>query len=310
MLKAKNLQKDYGNFTALKDINMSVQKGEVLALLGPNGAGKTTTMKILTGFLDANHGEVEIDEEILTANNVRRIQNKIGYLPENAPLYPDLNIWEHLDFAADIHGIPADEKTKAIDKVVKVCGLKEKLYFDISQLSKGYKQRLGLAQALIHDPEILILDEPTTGLDPNQIIEIRNFIDSLRKKKTIILSTHIMQEVEALADRVIVINQGEVVAEGTPDSLMQGTSLTHKTKISIKGSLAKAKKELEKLEGVDKIEKEPSPNADIIVLNIFTTENMQALISKTIVNADIDLLEIKTEKEKMEDIFQKLTSKK
>ena len=306
MISVKNLQKNYGEFEALKGINFEVKKGEILALLGPNGAGKTTSMKIMTGFMNADKGKVELDGEILTETSVLRLQNKIGYLPENAPLYPDLNVYEHLEFTAKVHGIPTDEKEKAIRRVVGTCGLEEKLFFNISELSKGYKQRVGLAQALIHDPEILILDEPTTGLDPNQIIDIRNFIKSLQKEKTIILSTHIMQEVEAVADRVVVINEGQVVAEGTPDELMRGRESTHKTKVMIRGCAITAQKSIEKVGNLENITKE-SHSTDMVLFTVFTSDDKRSDIARAIVGSDLELLEMITERQSMEDVFQELT---
>ena len=305
MISVSHLQKSYGNFQALKDIHFTAQKGEILALLGPNGAGKTTTMKILTGFLDANHGSVEIDGEKLTENSLLRLQKKIGYLPENAPLYPDLNVWEHLDFSVSVHEI--DNKEKAIQQAARTCGLEEKMYFNISELSKGYKQRVGLAQALIHDPEILILDEPTTGLDPNQIIEIRDFIESLRMDKTIILSTHIMQEVEAIADRVVVINQGEVVAEGTPEELMRGKSTSHRTKITVRGCPVSTQKTIEKISSLEDVKKENTFGEGIVVFSVYTTEDRRSDIAREVVKAKLELLEMITEKQRMEDVFQELT---
>ena len=307
MITVTNLQKNYGNFRALHDINFSANKGEILALLGPNGAGKTTTMKILTGFMKADDGTVEIDGEILNSDNTQILQSKIGYLPENAPLYPELNVFEHLDFAASIHQIPATEKGKAIRQVAKTCGLMDKMYFDISELSKGYKQRVGLAQALIHDPEILILDEPTTGLDPNQIVEIRSFIDSLRSTKTIILSTHIMQEVEAIADRVVVINKGNVVAQGTPEELTRGKSAAHKTKIAVRGCPKKTKKQLQSIEAIEDILEELHSQKEVVVFTVFTTDDKRSDIARAIVQAELDLLEMTSERQKMEDVFQELT---
>lgn len=307
MITVNNLKKNYGDFRALNDINFTASKGEILALLGPNGAGKTTTMKILTGFMNSDDGCVEIDGESLNSENAQILQGKIGYLPENAPLYPELNVYEHLDFSASVHQIPTHEKAKAIRQVAKTCGLIEKMYFDISELSKGYKQRVGLAQALIHDPEILILDEPTTGLDPNQIIEIRSFIDSLRADKTIILSTHIMQEVEAVADRVVVINKGSVVAQGTPEELMRGQSVSHKTKIIVSGCPKKIKKQLLSIEGVEDVLEEVHPQKEIVIFTVFTSEDKHSDIARTIVEAKLDLLEMTSERQSMEDVFQELT---
>ncbi len=308
MIKFKNITKKYGNYLALDDVSFSIKKGKVTALLGPNGAGKTTSMKILTGFLESSSGIVEIDGKVLTAKNKSEIQKKIGYLPENAPLYPELNVWEHLDFSAKIHGIPPEKRQKAISKVSNLCGISEKLYFDISELSKGYKQRVGLAQAIIHDPEILILDEPTTGLDPNQILEIRDLILSWRSKKTILLSTHIMQEVEALADDVIVIDHGKVIKETAKSKLNSQSNEEDilKIKVSIDGTkkdLKKAEKHLITLKEITVIS-----NVDNTLI-IESISDCRPDIARELIKADIDLLELMLHQSSMEDIFINLTKK-
>ncbi|MBU0648298.1 ATP-binding cassette domain-containing protein, partial [Patescibacteria group bacterium] len=207
MIKIDKLTKQYGPVKALNGVSFAVEKGEIVGLLGPNGAGKTTAMRIITSYLRPTSGQVTVDDMDVNLNT-EKIQSRIGYLPESASLYPELSVLEHLEFAAEVHGLTGDKKNQAIKSVLAVCGLKEKIHFDISELSKGYRQRVALAQSLIHDPEILILDEPTTGLDPNQIIEIRDLIKKLSHDKTIVLSTHIMQEVEAICSRVVLIKEG------------------------------------------------------------------------------------------------------
>src|SRR6202012_4812451 len=211
-IEISNLTKIYGDQKAVDDISFTVGKGEIVGFLGPNGAGKSTTMKIITGYLGQDGGE-----EIVCGLSVRQqpleTKKKIGYLPEANPLYPDMYVREYLDFIADVHKI--DDKAARIEAVIGLVGLTVESKKKLSQLSKGYKQRVGLAAALIHDPEVLILDEPTTGLDPNQIIEIRDLIKSLGKNKTVLFSSHILQEVEALCDRVIIIHKGQLVADDT-----------------------------------------------------------------------------------------------
>lgn len=310
MIQVKNLKKLYGSFQALNGISFSANKGEILALLGPNGAGKTTTMKIITGFLSANNGEVEVDGKDIEESALN-IQEKLGYLPENTPLYPDLNVYEHLEFAAEIHGIvEKTEKKKAIDNVVKLCSLKEKLYFNISELSKGYKQRVALAQAIIHNPDYLILDEPTTGLDPNQILEIRELIREIGKKKTVILSSHIMQEVEALADRVIVINSGKIVAEGTPAELMQGDMLEDTTmiiRLCIRGSQKDVVAKLEKISSVNKVKKEEGISRGIYQYSVQVSKDNREELCAAVVKEKFGLLECVIAKQSLEDVFQELT---
>jgi ABC-2 type transport system ATP-binding protein len=218
MIQAKNVIKTYGETRAVQDVSFSMGKGEILGLLGPNGAGKTTLMKILTCYHFPDYGSVEIaGENIFLAPE--KIKEIIGYLPENAPVYADLNVFEYLDFISDARHIQKQVKKKRLDRAVDICGLSGVLYKPIDQLSKGYRQRVGLAQAIIHDPDILILDEPTTGLDPNQIVEIRKLIQRLGREKTVILSTHILREVEVLCNRVLIMNRGEIAASGTADEI-------------------------------------------------------------------------------------------
>jgi len=215
-ISVSNLTKFYGSQKVVNNISFEINQGEIVGFLGPNGAGKSTTMKMITGFIEANEGNIEVCG-ISVKKNKLAIKKKIGYLPEANPLYFDLYIREYLAFIAGIHSIKNSKKR--IEEVIKLVGLTVEANKKIGQLSKGYKQRVGLAAALIHDPEVLILDEPTSGLDPNQIIEIRAVIQNLGKKKTILFSSHIMQEVEAICKRVIIINKGNIVADDQVDSI-------------------------------------------------------------------------------------------
>ncbi len=215
MISVRNLVKHYGEVKAVNGISFTIRKGEITGLLGPNGAGKTTTLRILTGYLQPTSGIVSVDEFLVDENPIE-IKKRIGYLPESAPLYPDMMVYDFLQFMADIRQIYDKEKIKDI---AIQCGITEVMHKNINELSKGYKQRVGLAQAILHDPEILILDEPTNGLDPNQIVEIRDLIKELGKEKTVILSTHILQEVEATCNRVIIIDKGAIVADDSTSEL-------------------------------------------------------------------------------------------
>jgi ABC-2 type transport system ATP-binding protein len=210
------LTKTYGLQKAVDNISFEVKPGEILGFLGPNGAGKTTTMKIITDFISADTGEVLIGGQSVTQEKLHR---HVGYLPEHNPLYEDMPVIDYLGFCAALHGMSADLIPGRIREMVRVCGLDPEKHKRISELSKGFRQRVGLAQAMIHDPEVLILDEPTTGLDPNQRIEIRELIKSLGRRKTVILSTHILPEVEETCDRIVIINRGLIVADGTVDML-------------------------------------------------------------------------------------------
>lgn len=214
----ENLTKTYGHQKAVNDISFEVKTGEVVGFLGPNGAGKSTTMKMITCFMAPTSGDVKLDQYSIH-NDSQDIKKRIGYLPENNPLYTDMPIIEYLRFCAEIQGVAKSQVSERIGKMVDLCGLEVEKHKRISELSKGYRQRVGLAQAMIHDPEILVLDEPTTGLDPNQIIEIRKLIKELGKEKTVILSSHILSEVEATCDRILIINRGRIVADGSSETL-------------------------------------------------------------------------------------------
>ena len=217
-IKVAHLHKTYGSQHAVDDISFTVNPGEIVGFLGPNGAGKSTTMKMITGFLKPDEGTISVCDIPVSTNNTHT-KTKIGYLPESNALYYDLYVKEYLDFVADVHGII--HKKEAIEKVLDEVGLSPEAGKKIGQLSKGYKQRVGLAAAIIHDPEVLILDEPTTGLDPNQIMEIREVIKKLGQHKTVLFSTHILQEVEAICNRVIIIHKGKVVADGGLEILLE-----------------------------------------------------------------------------------------
>lgn len=226
-IKIQNLTKSYGPQKAVDNISFDVHTGEIVGFLGPNGAGKTTTMKIITGYLDPEAGDVFIGGKSVNSGEVKK---HIGYLPEHNPLYLEMPVIDYLGFCAAIQGMNKARVPDRIREMVKVCGLDAEKHKKIGELSKGYRQRVGLAQALIHDPEILILDEPTTGLDPNQIVEIRELIKHIGKEKTVILSTHILPEVEATCDRILIINRGKIVADGTAATLRkqaQGQQVLH-----------------------------------------------------------------------------------
>jgi ABC-2 type transport system ATP-binding protein len=219
-IAVRNLTKEYGPQKAVDDISFDVKTGEILGFLGPNGAGKTTTMKIITCYMPPTAGTVQVDGLDILDHSLD-VRRKIGYLPEMNPLYHDMNVLDYLDYSARLHGIETPSIPRRIKEMVDVCGVGEVRHKDIGELSKGYRQRVGLAQAMIHDPELLILDEPTSGLDPNQIVEIRNLIKRLGSAKTVILSTHILSEVQATCKRVLIINEGKIVADGSPEELQR-----------------------------------------------------------------------------------------
>lgn len=223
----KNLTKVYGKQKALNDVSLSIEDGEIVGLLGPNGAGKSTMMKILTCFIPPTSGDVKVCGYDIF-DNTMAVRRSIGYLPEQNPLYYDMYVREFLLFVAGIHRIEKKLRRERVEEIIELTGLSKEVNKKIAALSKGYKQRVGIAQALIHDPEVLILDEPTTGLDPNQLVEIRNLIKQVGKTKTVLLSTHIMQEVDAVCSRVVIINNGRLVADDETKHLAEGGSLEKK----------------------------------------------------------------------------------
>ncbi len=217
-ISIKELAKHYGPQTAVDHIDMQVKTGEVLGFLGPNGAGKSTTMKMICGLVAADNGTIEVGG-VSVQQEPERVKEHIGYLPENNPLYEDMAVLDLIRFTAEIQGVAKGDVNARIKRMIEACGLGDEKHKRIGELSKGYRQRVGMAQAMVHDPEVLILDEPTTGLDPNQIVEIRKLIKEVGREKTVILSTHILPEVEATCDRILIINKGSIVADGTPATL-------------------------------------------------------------------------------------------
>src|SRR3954468_20449001 len=237
-IQVTNLTKIYGEQKAIDNVTFTVNKGEIVGFLGPNGAGKSTTMKIITGYLQPDEGEA-IVSGIAVKKEPLKAKATIGYLPEANPLYYDQYVREYLDFIADVHKVPAKSKKERIESVIQTVGLSLESKKKIGQLSKGYKQRVGLAAALIHDPEVLILDEPTSGLDPNQIIEIREVIKQQGKNKTVLFSSHILQEVEAICDRIIIIDKGQLVADDTLANLQRNNSEGHVVIVQFKANIDK-----------------------------------------------------------------------
>ncbi len=224
MIEVENLTKRYGDLVAVGDISFSAETGQVLGFLGPNGAGKTTTMRIITGFLPATGGTARVDGFDIF-DEAQEVRKRIGYLPENPPLYNDMTVWSYLTFVGRIKGLARADIPAAAERTIERCGLTEVAYRVLGHLSKGFRQRVGLAQALIHDPSVLVLDEPTIGLDPRQIIDIRSLIRDLSSERTVILSTHILPEVAQLCDKVVIINRGRIAVEGPLESLTAEMSL-------------------------------------------------------------------------------------
>lgn len=296
-IEVKNLFKYYGDQAAVKDVSFTVKSGEIVGFLGPNGAGKSTTMKVITGFIPASSGEVKVCGIPVSVDSLETRQ-KIGYLPEHNPLYLDMYVKEYLEFVGNIYKVP--KVKERVEEMIKAVGLEVEQFKKIGQLSKGYRQRVGLAQAIIHDPEVLILDEPTSGLDPNQLVEIRELIKQIGKEKTVMLSTHIMQEVEAICDRVIIINRGEIVADDKAADL-QVSQTVQTVFVEFEGNATR--NQLKKIVGVKKVES----FGDGWLLE--TTEEIDLRKSVATFAKDNDLLTItlKREQKSLEEVFKQLT---
>lgn len=310
MIKVQNLTKSFANVKALDGVSFEVSKGEVIGFLGPNGAGKTTTMRILTGFFPPTSGKVEIAGFDIFEDSLE-VRKRIGYLPENTPLYQDMEVYAFLRYIAELKDVEPEKKNEHIKAIMNRCGLLHMKDEVISRLSKGYKQRVGLAQALIGDPEVLILDEPTIGLDPKQIIEIRNLIKELGKEKTIILSTHILPEVAVTCTRVIIINEGKIVAEDTPDNLENKVSGVAKVIVTVRGGNPDLiKTRLQGISGVSNVTVLKN-HAGLTDLGVQSEKDVDARdkISQIVVQNNWGLIEMHRETMGLEEIFLKLTKK-
>ncbi len=306
MIKVENIDKIYGRFKAVDNVSFHIGKGEIVGLLGPNGAGKTTIMKILTGYHYPTHGTAILNGYSIY-DDLLKVKESTGYLPEMAPLYDDLTVIEYLDFMADIRKIPKNRKKAEIDRVIQECGLGPVVYRSISKLSKGYRQRTGLAQAIIHSPDILILDEPTTGLDPNQIIEIRKLICDIGREKTVILSTHILQEVEAVCNRVLILNHGRIVAEGSPDTIRDQVQKDERFTVEVEGAVDT--QTLKALEPISEIlSTEAQAGKTVIKISAQKGIDAGAQIFDWAVKNGYRLSALVPEQISLEDIFRKLTN--
>jgi ABC-2 type transport system ATP-binding protein len=300
-IEVKNLTKLYGAQRAVDDISLSVAKGEIVGFLGPNGAGKSTTMKIISGYLAADAGEAFV-AGIPVASNPMSTKQKIGYLPEQNPLYTEMYVREYLDFIADIHQV--SNKKQRIEEVITMVGLQPESKKRIAQLSKGYKQRVGLAAALIHDPEVLILDEPTTGLDPNQIVEIREVIRGLGKEKAVLFSSHILQEVEAICDRVIIIFKGKVVADDRLSNLQKinsgQQSVTVEFSQAIDSSIISTISDINSVDAV---------NDRSFRINTNNPESVRRQLLERSLQHNLNIVSLQSGDQSLEDVFRLLTGK-
>jgi ABC-2 type transport system ATP-binding protein len=299
-ISVDSLSKNYGAQKAVNGISFSVKKGEIVGFLGPNGAGKSTTMKMITGYLSADAGKIEVCGLAVDENNLDS-KKKIGYLPEANPLYMEMYVREYLNFIANIHGIK-DAKA-SIEKVIVTVGLTPESHKKIGQLSKGYKQRVGLAAALVHEPEVLILDEPTSGLDPNQIVEIRNVIKSLSQNKTILFSSHIMQEVEAICDRVIIINKGNIVADDRLSNLQKNNASQQSILVEFKEHV-----DIEVLLKFKSVTRVSKVQPSTFNLECTDAEAVKKQLLQLSIDQNLNIVSLQTQSHSLESVFKSLTT--
>jgi len=304
-ITVSNLTKEYGPQKAVDNISFEVQTGEIIGFLGPNGAGKSTTMKVITCFISPTAGSVSLNGYNIHDHS-QIIRSRIGYLPEHTPLYTDMTIVDYLKLSAQLQNVPQDQVMSRIRKMIDLCGLGPEQYKYIGELSKGYRQRVGLAQALIHDPEVLILDEPTTGLDPNQIVEIRSLIKEIGKEKTIMLSSHILKEVEATCDRILIINRGQIVANGSTEELRQKAMGANQLLISLKVEAEDVKKAFMGLPTVAKVSRSEKTSHAWVINSKPEMDSREEIFNLCVEKGWI-ITQMTPIESSLEDIFRKLT---
>ncbi len=309
MIEVQDLTKTFGERTAVDHISFAVNKGEILGFLGPNGAGKTTTMRMLTSFMPATSGTARVAGFDVFDNSLE-VRRHIGYLPENPPVYPDMTVESYLDFVARIKGVPAEKRTQRVTDALEKTNITDKRDELIKRLSRGYKQRVGLAQALVHDPDVIILDEPTVGLDPKQIIEVRHLIKNLAGNHTIILSTHILPEVSMTCDRVVIINKGKIAAVDTPQNLTSQLKGGQRIRVEVQASEQPLREVLAQIPGASRVQIEAAPLAGHVLATIEAAEgkDIRSAIAARIVEKGWPLFELKGVSLSLEDIFLELTT--
>jgi ABC-2 type transport system ATP-binding protein len=309
LIEVEHLTKSYGQSRAVSDISFKVDKGEILGFLGPNGAGKTTTMRMLTGYLPATSGTARIGG-FDVFNQSMEVRKRIGYLPETPPLYPEMSIEGYLAFVARIKGVPEVNIAKRVEESMRMTNLIDRRSELIKRLSRGYKQRVGIAQAVVHNPDVVILDEPTVGLDPNQIKEVRNLIKGLAGEHTIILSTHILPEVEMTCSRVVIINKGQIAAIDTTGNLTSQLKVGERVQVQVRGEAESVRKLIEAVPGVLNVEVDSLNGSGVVGATIESEQgaDVRAQVASSIVKDGLDLLELRALNLSLEDIFMQLTT--
>jgi ABC-2 type transport system ATP-binding protein len=309
MIEVQNLSKRYGEKLAISDVTFDVQPGEILGFLGPNGAGKSTTMRILSGYMPASSGTARV-AGFDVFNQSIEARRRIGYLPENVPLYTEMKVRDYLGFMAEIHGVPRRQRPDRVDISMRQARVVDRADWIIGKLSKGYRQRVGLAQALVHNPPVLILDEPTVGLDPRQIIEIRHLIRSLAGEHTVILSTHILPEVSATCNRVVIIANGRVVAEDTPDNLTRRLRGSERIELEVKGPAKQVAAKIGKVANVQGVEVAPKGSDGLVrlLVDCAVGSEVRADLAATIVSSGWGLYQLRNVGMSLEEVFLQLTT--
>jgi ABC-2 type transport system ATP-binding protein len=304
MIQVNGLTKDYGARRAVDNLTFEARQGEILGFLGPNGAGKTTTMRVLTGYLPPTSGEASVAGYDIISESLE-VRRRVGYLPETVPLYNDMTVFDYLKFMADLRHLPnADDR---VDDALEMVGLTERADGYIGNLSKGMRQRLGLAQSLLHRPEVLILDEPTIGLDPGQVVEIRNVIREIGKERTVLLSTHILSEAQQMCDRVVIINKGRIVAEDSPENLQARLSGAQRVSLRVRGEADELVAKVAAIKGVQEAKAMPDGTLEF---QHAPGEDVRPEVAKAVIKAGYDLLEMRPVGMSLEEIFLELTGKK
>ena len=307
MIQANELTHYYGPYRAIQGVSFGVKRGEILGFLGPNGAGKTTAMRIITGFMPPTRGTVTVNGYDVVAKSLEA-RRQIGYLPETVPLYTDMTVSSYLKYMGTLRGMPAKSIKRRVDEVVGVCRLGDYRKTIIGKLSKGFRQRVGIAQAIVHEPEVLILDEPTIGIDPIQVVETRRLIEELGKSQTVVLSSHILPEVSMICQRVLIINEGKIVAEDTPENLASGLQGMDKLEVEVGGPVAQVLQALRAVEGVEKITHRALGERQLYTIQVQTGRDLRDTLSRVVVSNGWSLLSMQSAGMSLEDIFLRLTT--
>jgi ABC-2 type transport system ATP-binding protein len=301
MIRVSGLTKDYGMRRAIDSLTFEAEQGEILGFLGPNGAGKTTTMRILTGYMPPTEGEATVAGYDIVSDSIE-VRRRVGYLPETVPLYNDMTVFDYLKFMADLRHLPNGDDR--VDETLEMVGMEDRAEGYIGKLSKGMRQRIGLAQALLHRPEVLILDEPTIGLDPGQVVDVRNVIREIGKERTVLLSTHILSEAQQLCDRVLIINKGHIAAEDTPANLQASLIGSERGMLRVRGEADDLIEKIEKVEGITNVQ---ATEEGVLEFQFAPGQDVRANVARATIKAGFDLLELRPIGMSLEDIFLQLT---